>query len=694
MNAFSARQKRPDWGMSHAPAWVGELDRVDADGVIEGWCWCPERPDTRATVVIKLDGIPVASARCDAMRPDLAASGMGDGAYGFLVIVVQDFAEYRPDAWISLHDCETGRLLGTPRNLGWRDTKAEANPPAAGPPLIEGNLDGVSSEGVVGGWCWHPLQPGVPISVTVAIDGQVVGTTRATQMRPDLAKAGIGDGAHGFSFALPASMLATTGQLHVSVADAATGQGFGVPCVARLGQLAATQDRLADLEHLMRRLGADLAALIAEDMLHRSRSPSIDLFATLGTLFQDMARQHTPQAVQNLPSDGPAARAAEGDLALAVPTHPKAIVVVPVGEDIDELHACLRHLHAQATDQHAEIILFDGGAASDPGILHATIRNLRIATDPDADLQAWLTSLSRPGVPTVFLAPVLRPEPSWLDSLLSAHHENPNAAVIAGLVMGQQDGLLRSAGIDAAAHDVAHESGQLERADNPLYRRLRKVEAVSALGFLLSPDAMSTLKEVAHRARPTGLAEAALDLCLRLRACGRDILIQPAAIARCADGADLGQHIAEAGRCDAALDAAWQTRPRLAPPAGQILLIGDQLPAAADAHLALSLHQAGCVVTCAATSATTPAGRGAWLEQHGIAVAGAQELGSISALLLGQANLFDIIAFTSAQPSPTLVERTRLLAPQARLVELSRLGRLAAPSDLSALEAIFWRCVS
>lgn len=725
MNAFPVARTLPQWEDSSAPGWLGDLDRVDPDGVIEGWCWCPDKPQARATIVIKLDGVPVASARSDTIRPDLAAAGMGDGAYGFLVIVPDNLARAGHDGCISLHDCETGRLLGTPRALRWRAhgndmLRSIIENTAETTPLVEGHLDGVSSDGVVGGWCWHPLRPDTRINVTVAIDGHVVGTTRAAHARADLRKAGIGDGAHGFSFALSASLLASTGQITVSVADAATNQGFGVPCITRLGQLAATQDRLADIEHIIRRLGADLAAFLAEEALREARSPVTDLFATLGSLFQDMAQERRvpfAREAQQLPVHHPNSRnhrsvqdtrqnneteilaptlavenPAPGNLVLTVPIHPKATLIVPVGADIAELRACLHHLHAQGTDQHAEIILLDRGISPEPARLHTTIRNLRIVVDQQADLPNWIARLSRPDVPIVFLAPVLRPQPFWLDRLLSAHEAHPNAAVIGGLVAGLHDGLLRSAGIDAGDGDIPRESGHLEMPDNPAYRCLRKVEAVSALGFLIAPDAIAdtlhrrnsldpqSLGQHAlgsHSTAAPGLAEAVLHLCLRLREAGRDILVQPAAAAHCADGADLDPYLPEFGRSDAKLQKAWQARRPLTPPIARILVVVDHLPAricdahpGPDSNFLLKLHAAAFAVTVAATSAVAQDTDAGWLESHGIAVFRPQETGSISALLLDQGTRFDMIAFMAERPPPVLIHRARLLAPQARIIQI------------------------
>ncbi len=50
---------------------------------ISGWAWDPDRPDLRPEVRIEIDGVVVARTIADIYRPDLLASGKGDGKYGF-----------------------------------------------------------------------------------------------------------------------------------------------------------------------------------------------------------------------------------------------------------------------------------------------------------------------------------------------------------------------------------------------------------------------------------------------------------------------------------------------------------------------------------------------------------------------------------------------------------------------------------
>ncbi|WP_460673661.1 putative Ig domain-containing protein, partial [Larkinella ripae] len=75
---------------------------------------------------------------------------------------------------------------------------------------FEGFLDQVSCSGFTG-WVWNRDQPNAAVTIEFLDGGtlataRVVGTTSANQFRQDLLDAGKGNGAHGYSFAVPQSL--------------------------------------------------------------------------------------------------------------------------------------------------------------------------------------------------------------------------------------------------------------------------------------------------------------------------------------------------------------------------------------------------------------------------------------------------------------------------------------------------------
>jgi hypothetical protein len=88
-----------------------------------------------------------------------------------------------------------------------RPPEAPTSAPRSEEPLVhaapwgyEGIVESVNCDRV-GGWAWYPLDE-APLVVEIHDGDEVLGTTRADLYRPDLRKAGKGDGAHAYSYAV------------------------------------------------------------------------------------------------------------------------------------------------------------------------------------------------------------------------------------------------------------------------------------------------------------------------------------------------------------------------------------------------------------------------------------------------------------------------------------------------------------
>lgn len=677
MNAYTGPIAHQVWPEARAAGWIGHLDRVDPDGVVEGWCWRPDTKAARASIVVQVDGIPMASARCDGMRPDLLARGIGDGAYGFLVVLPDAALRPGQSASVTLHDAETGRALDGPQTLSAPPAQ-RATPLSSPTAKIEGNLDGVSSEGIVTGWCWHPMQPTSPVSVTITVDSHVIGTARADTMRPDLLRAGIGHGAYGFSFALPWALLEASGIITVAAADAATGQGFGVPCVANPGRLSATHERIADLQHEFRRLTADLAAITATIAQREATGPVQSLFATLGAVFTNLAgEQAAPaldksRALQPQPSD---IAALPGQvLRLAIAAAPRATIIVFATADLQVLTDCLQSLHNRGIDEHADVIVMSAkGTYDDIATLHATIGNLHLVENRSTHLADALVRLSRPATPIIVLAPIVRPDCIWLDQLIITASGHPEAGIVGGRVIADHDGLLRHCALDIDQHGLPVATGAFEPADNPPHRHLRRVEAVGGMGFLVSAHAIDNLRrQPACLHAPSGPGDDALDICLRVSHSGLDILVQPAASATCSDAADLSPYVPDLRGAPQQHHAAWAARPAFRNHAAKFLLIAKSLPPEPDSAIVVrltALRALGADITFAVTKPIPlPLPSTLWVEARGACVLDPSSGGSIGATLQSIGHTIDLVEFLSDNPPDGLVQRVRALVPRAMIL--------------------------
>lgn len=75
----------------------------------------------------------------------------------------------------------------------------------------DGFLDGGDCNLTLG-WAWDPGRPGATVTVDIWYRGTRLGSAAANWFRPDLLKAGIGDGQHGFVFDFPSILELGTGE--------------------------------------------------------------------------------------------------------------------------------------------------------------------------------------------------------------------------------------------------------------------------------------------------------------------------------------------------------------------------------------------------------------------------------------------------------------------------------------------------
>jgi hypothetical protein len=108
---------------------------------------------------------------------------------------------------------------------------------AAGPADIRGLVDNATEKGLYG-WAWNARRPGERVTVELRLGGQTLTSVVADGARPDLAQAGIGDGAHAFALRLAPEWLARRDELAV-MARAADGTEAAVPIRTQSGGAAA-----------------------------------------------------------------------------------------------------------------------------------------------------------------------------------------------------------------------------------------------------------------------------------------------------------------------------------------------------------------------------------------------------------------------------------------------------------------------
>jgi hypothetical protein len=79
---------------------------------------------------------------------------------------------------------------------------------------IRGAMDPLGEKEITG-WVQNTRHPDLPVLLGVYFDGRLAGEILANRFRPELAKAGIGNGHHGFVFALPPGAHQSVNSLEV-----------------------------------------------------------------------------------------------------------------------------------------------------------------------------------------------------------------------------------------------------------------------------------------------------------------------------------------------------------------------------------------------------------------------------------------------------------------------------------------------
>ena len=177
-----------------APTYQGFLDAAGC-GIITGWAWNANDPDGVINVDIYDGTTLIATIPANLFREDIHNAGIGNGFHGFSFTTPPSLKNSQNHTIRAKFPCTTIELSGSPRTLNCSNTT----------PLYQGYHDGAGCN-TIAGWAWNQNDPNNPINVDIYVDGSFHARVPAIQYRPDLVAAGIGNGFHGFSYTVPASL--------------------------------------------------------------------------------------------------------------------------------------------------------------------------------------------------------------------------------------------------------------------------------------------------------------------------------------------------------------------------------------------------------------------------------------------------------------------------------------------------------
>ncbi len=178
----------------------GYLEHVDR-GLIRGWAWDADDPQTPVALLISDNGVPVGRVVADAYRADLECASIGQGLHGFEFVVPDRLSPFRHHM-IEVR-CETkGQEITHSPWIGEFTPDPGEMPP---PRRWCGQIDAATRMRVVG-WVQDADDPETPVALQIFDNGALVARVLANAPRVDLQQAGVGSGRHSFDVLIPGGL--------------------------------------------------------------------------------------------------------------------------------------------------------------------------------------------------------------------------------------------------------------------------------------------------------------------------------------------------------------------------------------------------------------------------------------------------------------------------------------------------------
>jgi|GEM_PF-1472642 len=185
---------------------AGALEALHGSGLVRGWAFDPNHPQTPARVHFFLDGWPLGVAEANLSREGFPELGLGHGNVGFAFKLPPLTLEHmRIGSFLKLCLDAGGQwdLKNSPMRIDEKIFEIlQQGMQQARLARLRGTLDGfVPAQGVYG-WAWDPEYPDNTVTVYLFDEQGFLGEVPADQFRQDVKEAGFGSGQYGFSSTL------------------------------------------------------------------------------------------------------------------------------------------------------------------------------------------------------------------------------------------------------------------------------------------------------------------------------------------------------------------------------------------------------------------------------------------------------------------------------------------------------------
>ena len=419
-----------------------------------------------------------------------------------------------------------------------------------------GNVDVISHQ-TIAGWAWNPQEPEQCVAVDIYDGPNLLTRVQADIYREDLHAAGIGTGKHGFSIANPSALLPLARHL-ISIRRASDGvdlpgspqwllrpgAGFdsslmeflqsaaSVPTTARrpedldqeLSLTLRVLDQLLSIRNSLNNDGALLTDPRLQDLLHEA-----DASEWIRELLAKLASECAPLHIQSVDS-------------------PLVSIVIPVYNKFRTTYNCLKSIADNLPRVSFEIIIVDDCSRDETlfggFLLSRAVRFVRNLKNEGFVRSCNAGAAIAKGTYLLFLNNDTLVRGSWLDELVSTFDAVPNVGIVGSKLLFEDGSLQEVGGIIWRLGDGWNWGRQGDRSD-PRFCFLRDCDYVSGAALMIERKLFEQLKGFDEEFVPAYYEDA--DLCFRVRATGKRVVVQPASEIVHLEGVSAGKDVQGSG---------------------------------------------------------------------------------------------------------------------------------------------------
>lgn len=400
-----------------------------------------------------------------------------------------------------------------------------------------GHVD--SSDGnKISGWAFDPHRPEDRLDIGVYLGGECLFTFRADRFRQDLLEIGYGDGRHGFEVTTPTELFMTPFVvLQVRFMEGGR-ELIGSPVAARNNRLSLDETALAMFGQAIGAVSAAAETAGALDglgawlthhheLVYRRQTSLARSAAHRDIWFTEFVAQK--RSLTNLLQEAAHATVAQYDtLHLDEVADPEVTVIVPVYNQFAYTYRCVQAILAHMPAVPFEIVVTDDGSTDETLyaalVLFGGIRIVRNARN-GGFLQAVNAAVAVARGRYLFLLNNdTEVQDGWLDALLRTFAHDP-AIGVAGSKLISPDGRLQEAGAIVWRQGTAMNWGRSEDPNDPRFCFMRDADYVSGAALMIERSLFDAVGGLSEEFAPAYYEDT--DLCFKVRAAGRRVVVQP-----------------------------------------------------------------------------------------------------------------------------------------------------------------------